>query len=85
MDKELTDLDSRIVKFLSKQERVELAYLFGSVAEGNAGKSNHPLVVRDEGQKINFEHMILSRYLDRRYYEKRGSAEFLKRVAERGI
>ena len=38
MDKKLTGQDSGIVKFLSKQERVELAYLFGSVAEGNAGK-----------------------------------------------
>ena len=48
-------------------------------------KSNYPLLVRDEEQKIDFEHMILSRYLDRRYYDKRWSAEFLKRVAERGI
>ncbi len=142
MDKKLTDQDSGIVKFLSKQEHVKLAYLFGSVAEGNAGKlsdvdlavfldvslskkeqfnlqlklmseltgilktdridlvimndapltlnyeiikSNYPLLVRDEEQKIDFEHMILSQYLDRRYYDKRWSAEFLKRVAERGI
>ena len=48
-------------------------------------KSQYPLVVRDEEQKIDFEHRILSRYLDRRYYDKRWSAEFLKRVAERGI
>lgn len=34
----MSDIDNRIVEFLSKQERVELAYLFGSVAEGNAGK-----------------------------------------------
>jgi predicted nucleotidyltransferase len=142
MDKKLTGLDSRIVKFLSKQEHVKLAYLFGSVAEGNAGKlsdidlavsldeslskkerfnlqlkliseltgilrtdridlvimnnapltlnyeiikANYPLVVRDEEQRIDFEHRILSRYLDRRYYDKRWSVEFLKRVAERGI
>ena len=48
-------------------------------------KANHPLLVRDEGGKIDFEHGILSRYLDRRYYEKRWAAEFLKKVAERGI
>lgn len=48
-------------------------------------KANHPLVVGDEGKKIDFEHEILSRYLDRRYYEKRWAAEFLKNVAERGI
>jgi len=48
-------------------------------------KANHPLVIRDEGQKIDFEHSILSCYLDRRYYDKRWTAEFLKNVAERGI
>ena len=132
----------RVVEFLSTQERVKLAYLFGSVAEGREGKlsdvdlavfldeslskkekfslqlkliseltgilktdridlivmnnapislnyeiikANHPLLVRDEGQKIDCEHRILSRYLDRRYYDKRWAAEFLKKVAERGI
>ena len=134
--------DKRVVEFLSKQEHVKLAYLFGSVAEGKEGKlsdvdlavfldeslsklerfrlqlkliseltsilktdridlvimndapltlnyeiikANHPLLVRDEGQKIDFEHRILSCYLDRRYYDKRWAAEFLKKVAERGI
>ena len=48
-------------------------------------KANHPLVVRDKGEKIEFEHRILSRYLDRRYYEKRWTSEFLKKVAERGF
>jgi len=48
-------------------------------------KANHPLVVRDKGEKIEFEHGILSRYLDRRYYEKRWTSEFLKKVAEKGI
>jgi predicted nucleotidyltransferase len=48
-------------------------------------KANHPLLVRDKGKKIDFEHGILSRYLDRRYYEKRWASEFLKKVAEKGI
>ena len=143
MEKKLTGQDKRrVVEFLNKQKRVELAYLFGSVAEGKEGKlsdvdlavfldeslsklerfnlqlkliseltgilktdridlvimndalltlnyeiikANHPLLVRDEGQKIDFEHRILSCYLDRRYYDKRWAAEFLKKVAERGI
>lgn len=142
MEKKLTGQEKRVVKFLSKQERVKLAYLFGSVAEGKEGKlsdvdlavfldesvskkerfnlqlkliseltailktdridlvimndapfslnyeiikANYPLVVRDEGKRIDFEHGILSRYLDRRYYDKRWTAEFLKNVAERGI
>ena len=138
----ITDQDERIAGYLKKQERVKLAYLFGSVAEGKEGKlsdvdlaffldeslskkerfnlqlksiseltsilktdridlvimndapislnyeiikANHPLLVRDEGNRIDFEHRILSRYLDRRYYDKRWTAEFLKQVAERGI
>lgn len=48
-------------------------------------KANHPLYVRDEGERIDIEHHILSRYLDRRFYEKRWAAEFLRRVAKRGI
>jgi predicted nucleotidyltransferase len=136
------NVDKRVVEFLSKQECVKLAYLFGSVAEGKEGrlsdvdlavfldeslskkerfnlqlkliseltsimktdridlvimnnaplslnyeiiKANHPLLVSDKGKKIDFEHGILSGYLDRRYYEKRWAAEFLKKVAERGI
>jgi predicted nucleotidyltransferase len=142
MEKKLTGQDNRITDYLNKQERVKLAYLFGSVAEGREGKlsdvdmgvlldeslnkkerfslqlksiseltsilktdridlivmnnapiplnyeiikASHPLFVRDEGQKIDFEHRVLSCYLDRRYYDKRWAAEFLKKVAERGI
>ena len=141
-NKMATGQDKSVVDFLSKQEHVKLAYLFGSVAEGKKGKlsdvdlavfldeslskkerfnlqlkliseltsimktdkvdlvimndaplslnyeiikANHPLLVRDKEKKIDFEHGILSRYLDRRYYEKRWAAEFLKKVAERGI
>ncbi|KAF5430911.1 hypothetical protein C5S35_04425 [Candidatus Methanophagaceae archaeon] len=138
----ITDLYERITDYLNKQERVKLAYLFGSVAEGKEGrlsdvdlavfldeslskkqrfnlqlkliseltsilktdkidlvimnnapislnyeiiKANHPLLVRDEGHRIDFEHRILSRYLDRQYYDKRWTAEFLKQVAKRGF
>jgi len=142
MENKLKGQEKRVVEFLNKQERVKLAYLFGSVAEGREGKlsdvdiavfldeslskkerfnlqlkliseltsilktdridlivmnnasislnyeiikANHPLLVRDEEQKIDCEHRILSRYLDRRYYDKRWAAEFLKKVGERGI
>jgi predicted nucleotidyltransferase len=48
-------------------------------------KANHSIFVRDEGERIDLEHWILSRYLDRRYYEKRWSDAFLKKVADKGI
>ena len=34
----ITGQSKRVVEFLSKQKRVKLAYLFGSVAEGKEGK-----------------------------------------------
>jgi len=48
-------------------------------------KANNPLLVRNNSEKIGLEHAILSEYLDRRYYEKRWTADFLKKVAEKGI
>jgi len=48
-------------------------------------KANYPLFIRNKGEKIDFEHKILSEYLDRRYYEKRAADEFLKKVAQRGL
>ncbi|HDS45777.1 MAG TPA: nucleotidyltransferase domain-containing protein [Methanomicrobia archaeon] len=48
-------------------------------------KANYPLLVRDRSEKIAFEHGILSRYLDRRYYETRWTVLYLKGVAEGSI
>ena len=132
----------RLADFLSKQEHIKLAYLFGSVVSGKAGKlsdmdiailiddlldkkekfefqlklisdltdvlrtdrvdlvvmndaplslkfeiikANYPLFVRDIKEKIDFEQKVLSRYLDRRYYEKMAASTFLKKVAVNGI
>ncbi len=132
----------RLADFLSKQEHIKLAYLFGSVASGKAGKlsdmdiavliddilnkkdkfefqlklisditdllkiervdlvvmndaplslkyeiikANYPLFIRDRIEKIDFEQKVLSRYLDRRYYEKMAASAFLKKVAVNGI
>ena len=132
----------RLADFLSKQEHIKFAYLFGSMASGKAGKlsdmdiavliddilnkkdkfefqlklisditdllkiervdlvvmndaplslkyeiikANYPLFIRDRGEKIDFEQKVLSRYLDRRYYEKMAASEFLKKVAVNGI
>lgn len=139
---EITAQCKKIVEFLSEQENIDLAYLFGSVAEGKEGllsdvdlavlldeslgkkemfdlqlrliseltcilgtdkvdlivmngaplslnyeiiKANHPLLAKDEDKRIDFEHGVMSRYLDRRFYEKRWSAEFLKKVSKSGI
>ncbi len=48
-------------------------------------KANYPIYVRNETERIDFEHYILSRYLDRRYYEVRSMNEFFKNVIDQGI
>jgi len=130
-EKEVTD-------FLQKQDPVELAYLFGSVAIQKAGKlsdidlaifldesiekkerfkiklrlisdlenilktdrldlvimndapislnfeiikANHPLFIRDKNLKVDLEHHIISRYLDRQYYDKRWADNLIKKTA----
>lgn len=80
------NLISQLIGIL-KTDRVDLVVMNDAPLSLNYEiiKTNHPLFVRDEGKKIDFEHGILSRYLDRRYYEKRWASEFLKKVAEKGI
>ena len=48
-------------------------------------KANKPLFVRNKTEKVEFEHQIMLKYLDRCYYDKRHSKLFLKKVAERGL
>ncbi len=48
-------------------------------------KANKHLFVRNKAEKVEFEHQIMLRYLDRCYYDKRHSKLFLKKVAERGL
>lgn len=48
-------------------------------------KMKSPLYVRDRDEKVDFEQRVLSRYLDRRFYDMRASSELLKKVAIRGI
>ncbi len=45
-------------------------------------KANHPLFIRDNDFKVDFEHYIMSRYLDRQYYNLRWANELLRKNAE---
>jgi len=47
--------------------------------------ANCPLFARDEGKRIDIEHMILSRYLDRRFYDKRWADELLKKASGKDL
>lgn len=131
--------EKEVKEFLQKQDQVELAYLFGSVALQKAGKlsdidlaifldesldkkerfkiklrlisdledilktdrldlvimndspislnfeiikANYPLFIRDENLKVDLEHCIISRYLDRQYYDKRWADNLIKKTAK---
>jgi predicted nucleotidyltransferase len=43
-------------------------------------KANYPIFIRDEDLKVDLEHYIMSRYLDRQYYDKRWSEHFIKKI-----
>ncbi|MGC9516176.1 MAG: type VII toxin-antitoxin system MntA family adenylyltransferase antitoxin [Methanomicrobiales archaeon] len=131
--------EEEVKDFLKKEDYIQLAYLFGSVAQEKAGelsdvdiavyldkslnknerinlkfklisqleeilktdrldlvvmnevpislnfeviKANHPLFIRDQDHKVEVEHYIMSRYLDRQYYDQRWSENQLKKTAE---
>ncbi len=131
--------EKEVKEFLQKQDQIELAYLFGSVAYGEQGKlsdidlalfldesldkeerfklnltlisdlqdilktdqldlvimndapvslnfevikANYPLLIRDENFKVDMEVHIMSRYLDRQYYDQRWAEELIKKTAE---
>ena len=138
MDVEIEEVKA----FIKRQERVRVAYLFGSYAKGKLGPlsdldiavlldgcldkresfdlrlrlingissilktdkldvvvmNNAPLLLnyniisegrvldsKDELERVMFETRILSRYLDRKYYDERHVKMGMKRIAERGI
>ena len=88
--KQRFDLQLKLIGDISeilKTDRVDLLIINDAPLSLNYEviRANHPLFVRDRNEKIDFEQGILSRYLDRRYYEKRASSEFLRKVAVRGI
>jgi hypothetical protein len=45
-------------------------------------KANHALFIRDNDLKVDFEHYIMSRYLDRQYYNLKWADELLRKTAE---
>jgi len=88
--KERFDLQLKLIGDIAeilKRDRIDLVIINDAPLSLNYEiiKVNCPLFVRGRIEKIDFEHGVLSRYLDRRYYEKRAASEFLKKVAVKGI
>lgn len=48
-------------------------------------KHGRPIFCRDKSAKVDLEINILSRYLDRRFYDKRHADLTLERIATRGL
>lgn len=46
-------------------------------------KANHPIFIRDQDVKVDFEHYIISHYLDRQFYDQRWADELIKKTANR--
>lgn len=45
-------------------------------------KANYPLFIQDKNLKVDLEQYIISRYLDRQYYDKRWADSLIKKTAE---
>jgi predicted nucleotidyltransferase len=45
-------------------------------------KANYPLFIRNKDLKVDLEQYIISRYLDRQYYDKRWADNLIKKTAE---
>ena len=48
-------------------------------------KANSPIFIRSREKKIELEQKIMSKYLDRRYYDLRATEIFLSKVREKGL
>lgn len=93
LDKKLTKEDRQKLQLefigeissILKTERIDLVVMNDSPIDLNYEIIKHGKIlhVKDSGEKVDMESMILSRYLDRRYYERRSLNTFLERIIER--
>jgi hypothetical protein len=73
------------ISSLLKTDRVDLVVINDSPIDLNYEIIKHGKIVhvKDPGERVDMESMILSRYLDRRYYVQRGLNTFLGKIIER--
>ena len=72
---------------LSKSDMIDLVIMNDASPAINFEiiKANKPIFVRDQDIKLDVEHRIMSRYLDRKFHEKRLNKAFLEKIATRGL
>jgi hypothetical protein len=73
------------ISSILKTDRLDLVIMNDSPIDLNYEVIKHGKILnmKDNGEKVDVESMILSRYLDRRYYDQRGLNTFLEKVIER--
>ena len=71
---------------LLKTGKVDLVVMNDSPASLNYEAIKGKLIyARDLSRKVEIEHRVMSKYLDRRYYDKRALDAFLRKVSEKGL
>ena len=93
LDKKLTKEDRQKLQLeligeissILRTDRIDLVVMNDSPIDLNYEIIKHGKILhmKDSGEKVDMESMILSRYLDRRYYERRSLNTFLERIIER--
>ena len=83
-------LQLEILDFLIEQlgiDKIDITVMNYASVETNFEiiKCNHPLYVKDEEQRIEFEYRVHSMYLDRRYFNQIFDTYFLETLKHRGL
>lgn len=86
------DLRLKLIKRISEILRVKESGRLDVVVMNDAPlslnyeiiKEGRVLFAKDVEERVEMESKILSKYLDRRYYERRGLAEFLNKIERKG-
>ena len=75
------------LKLLLKTDRIDLVIMNDVSIPVNYEiiKANYPIYIKDKTKKLEFEYTIMSKYLDRRYYDKKASEIFLDKVSKHGL
>ncbi|WP_287584359.1 nucleotidyltransferase domain-containing protein [Candidatus Borrarchaeum sp.] len=75
------------ISLLLKSDKIDLVIMNDTqiVLNFEIIKANSPIFIRNREKKIELEHKIMSKYLDRRYYDLRATEIFLSKVRKKGL
>jgi predicted nucleotidyltransferase len=81
------DLQLKLISDLEdilKTDRLDLVIMNDSPISLNFEiiKANYPLFIRDNDFKVDLEQYIMSRYLDRQYYDQRWADSLIKKISK---